>query len=233
MLGYKYWLALLAFGLLAGCSTTPPKQENSGFLSHYGRLEPLETQKNERYFGYGASDRVFGHYDRIYIEPVILHVSEGIRQSWDAEAQQPHTLKEHLTQKTLREHFTQRLQEGMGHSLELADEPGPNTLTLRVAITGVDEKFQPLKPYQVFPWSLLIVGVTEATGLRRKMINIYQEGELVDSVTGQQVAALVGGLQLGPVNIRTVQKMEPDELKGLVDSWIDAFCRNLPKCQII
>ena len=172
-------------------------------------------------FLYSKGERTLQRYKRIHVEPVALHVPKELRDSWGQQ------IKKH---SKLQKYFTRELEQRMSHSFVLTDTPGPDTLTLRVAITGGELNLQPLKPYQIFPWALIIQGVGEASGLRGKMFNMYQEAELVDSVTGNQIVALVGGLQLGPVSRRALDRMSTEELKIMVDDWINAFCRNLPMC---
>ncbi|MET4694246.1 DUF3313 domain-containing protein [Endozoicomonas lisbonensis] len=215
-------LFILSVVMLAGCAGKPEIKNHSGFLSRYENLVWLPSGEKEQFLGFNVSESVLAEYDRLIVNPVSLHVSDETLQKWQIQPER---------YKKLQSYFTNQLNYRMGQHYELAVRPGENTLRLRVAITGAETDLKPLEPYQVLPWALVINGLGELTGERDKMLNIYQEGELVDSVTGQQVAVLVGGMQAGPVDIGDLRSMSADEMKPLVDNWIDAFCRHFPNCE--
>ena len=214
--------AVISGAMLTGCAGNPEIKDHSGFLSRYQDLEFLPSGEKEQFLGFNASESMLADYDRLIVNPVSLHVSDETLQKWQIQPER---------YKKLQNYFTNQLNYRMGQHYELAVRPGEDTLRLRVAITGAETDLKPLEPYQSMPGALVINGVGELTGERDKMLNIYQEGELVDSVTGQQVAVLVGGVQAGPIDIGDLRTMSAEEMKPLVDNWIDAFCRNFPNCE--
>ncbi|MCW7553114.1 DUF3313 domain-containing protein [Endozoicomonas gorgoniicola] len=215
-------LLILSVIILAGCGSRPEIKNHSGFLSRYQKLELLPSGEKEQFLGFTASESKLAEYDRLIVNPVTIHVSDEILQKWQVNPER---------YKKLQSYFTNQLNYRMGKHYELTVTPGERTLRMRVAITGAETDLKPLKPYQILPWALVINGVGELAGERDKMLNIYQEGELVDSVTGKQVAALVGGVQAGPIDIADLRAMSAGEMKPLVDNWMDAFCRNFPNCE--
>ena len=208
--------------MLAGCSTAPEIKGTSGFLSQYKNLQPLPSKENEQFIGHVVSESELKQYDKLIIKPVSLQIPAETRKNWQINSER---------YELLQSYFTQKLHDRMGQHYQMTSIPGERTLELRVAITGGETDMKPLKPYQVLPWALVINGVGEITGVRDKMLNIYEEGELVDSVSGKQLVALVGGVQTGPVDIGDLKERSAEEFMPLIDGWVNAFCQHLPNCQ--
>ncbi|AMO56264.1 hypothetical protein GZ77_05520 [Endozoicomonas montiporae] len=216
------WLFIVSVGLLSACGSSPDIQNHSGFLSQYEDLEPLPADKKEQFLGFNASESVLSDYDRLIVNPVALHIPDETLQEWDIEPER---------YKKLQNYFTNQLNYRMGQHYELTVTPGEGILRLRVAITGEETDLKPTESHQALPLGLLVHDKDQLTTDRDKMLNIYQEGELVDSVTGEQIAVLVGGVQLPPIDIGQLRTLSAVEMKPLVDNWIDAFCRHFPNCQ--
>lgn len=218
----KAWLALpviLMFTLLAGCASGPKVSgQYSGFLSDYSRLKPLVADEKSQFLGYHARRWKIRRYEKVIIEPVIVHISDEVRKSWQVNPER---------YDQLQTYFTQRLTERLKLKYIITDKPGPETLRLRVAVTGGELSMKALEFYQFLPWGLVINGVGELTGVRDKLLNIIEEGELVDSQTGEQVVALVGGVQYGPVDMGDFRASSADKLKPVIDVWVDSFYNHL------
>ncbi len=218
----KVWLALpmiLVATLLAGCASGPNvSEQHSGFLSDYSRLKPLEVREKSQFLGYHARRWKMRRYEKVIIEPVIVHISDDVRKDWQVKPER---------YNQLQTYFTQRLTERLKLKYTITDQPGPETLRLRVAITGGELGMKALEFYQFLPWGLVINGVGELAGVRDKLLNIIEEGELVDSQTGEQVVALVGGVQYGPIDMNDFRESSADEFKPVIDVWVDSFYSHL------
>jgi len=160
-------LVLVLTGLVAGCATpvTRPQQE-SGFLSDYDGLEAV----NDKQLWYQA-DRL-GQYDRFIVErPEILYMPKaGDDEFSDEELME------------LQDHFENRLTSELTRGddgYEIVQEAGESVGRFRIAITDLDATDGVLN----------VSAVTKITGAG--LGGAAAEHELVDSQTGEQIAASV------------------------------------------
>ncbi|MDH3646896.1 MAG: DUF3313 domain-containing protein [Gammaproteobacteria bacterium] len=158
-------LGLAAIIAVAGCATPVRKPSQTGFLSDYSRLQ--EFDENHLVFDSGK----LGDYSQFIIEPVRMLYSqpEGERKFTEKELQE------------LRAYVETRVGDALAKDdgYQLVDVPGPETATIRVGITDVDGSIGAL--------NLLIYTKITGAGLG----GASMEGEFVDSVTGEQIAAAV------------------------------------------
>jgi len=156
---------LAGFLLLAGCAAPVSQQEQTGFLSDYSKLELLEDGRiiyvNERAV----------EYESFIIDPIVIlfERDEDYSEFTDEELEK---LKEYAVKE-----LTEQLSKGDGYSI--VSEPGPGIGRFRFGITDVDDTIGVL--------NLSIY--TKITGLG--LGGLAAEGELVDSVTGEQLLAAI------------------------------------------
>ena len=156
---------LTALFVLAGCAAPVSQQEQTGFLSDYSKLELLEDGK----INY-VSDRTV-EYESFIIDPVVIlfERDEDYNEFTDKELEE---LKEYFVTE-----LTGRLTKDDAYSV--VSVPGPGVARFRFGITDVDDTIGVL--------NLSIY--TKITGLGLGGLAI--EGELVDSVTGEQLMAAI------------------------------------------
>lgn len=158
------WAALCG-GFLLGCAAPVKEGERTGFISDYSKLGERDGN------GYShVSDDIVG-YTKFCIDPVqMLYQPEEGDQTFSTEQ-----LEE------LSAYFKEQLEEALtrNEGYELVSEPGPGVARVRAAITEVDDTIGVLN-------ILLYTRITGA-GLG----GAAMEAEIVDSVTGEQLAALV------------------------------------------
>ena len=159
----RYGITALAIGALAACAAPVDKPEETGFLSSYGSLKQVDDDYLFYTSGKSAS------YTKFILDPVVLlfEQTEG---------------DEKFTQEQLddlKEYFDTKVQEQLtrDNGYEIVDEPGPGVARLRCALTDVEKSIGAL--------NLLIYTKVTGAGLG----GAAAEGELVDSVTGEQIAA--------------------------------------------
>jgi len=154
--------------LVVACSAPVKKAEYSGYLSDYSRLKESSTEKN--YFSYRAEN--ISNYTKFIIDPVEM-------------LYQPNTNEKELSKKELKD-----LQAYLHHNLvkaltsgddplTIVDKAGDNVARLRVAITQVKKTIGALN----------LTIYTKVTGVGLGGVSV--EGELLDSITGEQVAAVI------------------------------------------
>jgi hypothetical protein len=160
---YRIWLALLSIFLVGACATID-EPEQTGFLSDYSKL----VRDDDGQWLYAVSRTA--EYSKFLIEPVsVLIEPKGEAKFTPAEIEM---LKAHFVSK-----MTLALTEDDGY--EVVSEPGPGVASFRLAITEIDASIAAL--------NLSIY--TKATGAG--LGGIAAEGEVVDSVTGEQLAAAI------------------------------------------
>ncbi len=136
----------------------------TGFLSDYSKLE----RDTDGRWLYSAANT--GKYSKFYIEPVSMLFEQKENPTFP-----PDELEQLKTYMIVR--LTERLTEDDGY--EVMSEPGPGVAKFRIAITDVDASIAALN----------ISIYTKVTGLG--LGGIAAEGEIVDSVTGEQLAAAI------------------------------------------
>ncbi len=158
-------LTLAGVIVLAGCAAPIEEPERAGFLSDYSKLEMVEDD-HLSYVG----DRM-GEYDRFIIDPVVVLFQRDPENPTFSDEQ-----IEKLKAYVVRE-LTEQLTKDDGYSV--VTEPGPGVARLHIGLTEVEETIGVL--------NLSIY--TKITGLG--LGGASAEGEMVDSVTGEQIAAMV------------------------------------------
>lgn len=155
----------MAHFFLGGCAAPVSEPEQSGFLSDYSKLELVDEGR----INY-VSDRL-DEYTSFIIEPVaILFRRDPEDQVFTDEELEG--LKAYFVAE-----LTEQLTKNDGFAV--VTEPGPGVARMRIGLTEVDETI-----------GVLNVSIyTKVTGLG--LGGASAEGEMIDSVTGEQIAAMV------------------------------------------
>ena len=157
------WFVFLSFAIIAACATID-EPEQTGFLSDYSTLE----RDTDGRWLYSADNT--GEYTKFYIEPVAMLFEQKENPTFS-----PDELEQLKTYLVVR--LSQRLTEDDGY--EVVSEPGPGVAIFRLAITEVDASIAAL--------NISIYTKVSGAGLG----GIAAEGEIVDSVSGEQLAAAI------------------------------------------
>ena len=162
-------IKVISFGailsaLAAGCATVQDPGQ-AGFLSDYSNLEEID----ENHLIYDSGN--LSNYSKFIIEPVAMlyRQPEEKRKFADEELED------------LQAHFATKVREALikDDGYQIVEVPGPETATLRIGITDVDDTIGALN----------ITIYTKITGAG--LGGAAMEGEVVDSVTGEQIAAVI------------------------------------------
>ena len=162
-------IKLIFFGailcaLATGCATVQDPGQ-AGFLSDYSKLEEIK----ENHLVYDSGN--LGNYSKFIIEPVAMlyRQPEEKRKFADEELED------------LQAHFATKVREALikDDGYQIVEVPGPETATLRIGITDVDDTIGALN----------ITIYTKITGAG--LGGAAMEGEVVDSVTGEQIGAVI------------------------------------------
>jgi len=172
-------LMLIVTVMMVSIGATSKKIPQSGFLTDYSLLkEDPDGQVKWMYFKDGAK---FGAYDKIIIDHVTLFFKE------DSEYKGIQT--DELTGLSMNLHNA--FLETLASDYTFTDKAGPKTMRLRMAITDL----VPGKPVAgtmttIVPFGLAASVIKKAvTGSHIGMAEISGEAELIDSQTGEILAA--------------------------------------------
>jgi len=174
-----------AVGLVAmqgGCGPKGPA--TAGFLSDYSALESV-SDTTLRYLN---PRNTLGKYSKFIIDPVVMHFHSGAKGG-DISSKELAELRQHMytaVHNTVLDHYS------------VVRQPGAGVAKIRVAVTDL-EKSSP---------AMNVVPATKLAGTG--LGGASMEAEIVDSVTGEQIAAVVQS-----------QKGTRLSLKGL-SKWGDA-----------
>jgi hypothetical protein len=180
--------AILALGTVACTKPTQPTvkkikagQEHAGFLKDYSKLAPNpKLEGNVRTFVQAEAQKNLRNYIAVIVDPVEVYLAS------DADdAKLPER-----SRAAAANYFRAALTQAVADAFPVVDEPGPLVLRLRSALIGVDtggavqSGDKPANEGDVIEYAANIskVGV---------------EMELVDSVTGEQIAAAIDREPLG------------------------------------
>ncbi len=156
---------LLTMLFIAGCAAPVVEQEESGFLKDYSGL--VETDDSS-YVYVGPN---LGNYSKFMIDPVaLLFVMDPDEPQFD-EAEM-NDIKDFVVTE-----MSEALTEG--NAYQVVDSAAPGVARIRVGITDIDASTGIL--------NVLIYTKITGAGLG----GIATESEVVDSITGEQLAAAI------------------------------------------
>lgn len=169
-----------------GCSQAPTQeasirkmpagQQYSGFLSNYSNLKPNPNFENAVTYVSQDPNKNVHKYVQIIVEPPAVYVSTDSDEK----------LVTNEARQSLIDYFQNSITRAVQDAFPTTDTKGPLTLRLRTALIGIDVNGS-------------TSGHKDNTELEHSM-NIGKVGvemELVDSETGEQVAAAVDRENLG------------------------------------
>ncbi|MFK8328415.1 DUF3313 domain-containing protein [Pseudomonas sp. BJa5] len=194
--------------MMTGCShnrVTP--KEYSGFLRNYDQLNEYKTASGDAVLRWISPELHMERYTQVYIAPSQFYP-----------VPQASTRIPESTLKAVTGYYDVALKRELGKVLTLVEQPGPNTLIVRPAITSVSAHTQALHYYEWLPVTLVAAGVSSAIGIRDLDSVIATEAAFLDGGSRAVVAEVVRkgtGLPLE----NDEQVMTADNLKVVLDGW--------------
>ena len=199
MRGSRYWpgLLLIVVFLLGGCAAGSMDEfEPSGFLVDYSQLTP--GGEGRAALTYVDPEVDFKNYDSLMFDRVSVWLSaEAENREID-----PAVLKE------MSDYFLNALVDAVKDGYSVVDQPGPNVLRVRAAITDVEPSDPVAKAVSV---DNIGTGGAEA------------EFELLDSMSSERLAAAVDSRRGGTSASRDVW----EDTKYAFDQWARRFRERL------
>lgn len=186
-------LVLLVVTFLVGCSASGMKNvEQSSFLNDYSQLKP--GTDDEAALVYVKTGADFKPYSKIMFERIVVSLSS----SSESREIDPTIFKE------LTDYYQNALHEAVKDAYEVVDQPGPDVLWVRVAITDVE----PSNPTSntmssIIPIGMAVSAVAKATSdANLGTGEAATEIDVLDSMTKERLAAAVDRRQGGKAAFR-------------------------------
>jgi len=204
--------------LLAGCAAGGMKDvKEAGFLGDYSQLTPGEgDQAAMRYIKPGAD---FKAYDSVMFDRVTVWLSpEAKTRGLD-----PTILKE------MADYYQNALVNAFKDGYKVVDQPGPNVLRVRAAITDI----KPSHPVSntlssIIPVGIAVSAATKATtGDNLGTGEAASEVEFLDSQSSERIAAMVDRRQGGKMAFRGSWT----DTKDAFDYWAKRFRERLDEAR--
>ena len=180
-------ILLAVIPLFCSCGHFKPidKYKDTGFLNDYSRLKPSKSEPHAEIWCNPGFD--LKNYNKIMLDPILV---------WDRGDENSRKINPEKL-KTLTDDFCNAISSELGDVYPLVDQPGPDVLRVRIAIT----ELVPAKPgvsvvVFVVPfiiWIDMALSTNSEGGAGSTSYIGYTaiESELLDSVSKDQQAAFV------------------------------------------
>jgi Protein of unknown function (DUF3313) len=213
MMNQKLLVSLLAsLALLSGCVSNQAKPgaavssvPQSGFLGDYSVLKPVDGEPGSYRFIDARTN--FRPYTKVMIEPVQVFVTPQA----DYKGMQPDVLKR------MTDAFRMEFVGAMLSGYQVVDQPGPDVLRFRLAITGVHPVRPDLGVTDFIPVKAVFNVAREAAGEAPRVAEISAELEVVDP-SGKVVASAVS-TRKGDKSVAKAEKITWAELQAIAATW--------------
>jgi hypothetical protein len=186
-----------------------PGKEFSGFLQDYSKFKPNEKLGGEA-LSYVNPDKMksLHRYVAIIVDPVQVYVSTAADPSLIPDSGRGAVAK----------YFEHALVEAVSDAFPVVESPGPLVLRLRAAIVGIDlgGKVAPLNDPAM---------VTKPLERAIVLEKVSVEMELVDSETGERIAAAIdkanlgAGAEVGSENFSRIERY--NEARMALNQWAE------------
>ena len=189
--------------VLGGCTGSPKQAPPTGFLSDYSRLRS-KTEAGQADLRYVNQEQL-RQYTQFIIDPVVVHLHDKDQSSA--------LDQEKLNELTTYAHgaLVNAIQDGYA----VVAQPGPGVARVRLAITDIKKSKPALS---VVPQMKLL-----GTGLG----GAAMEAEVVDAVTGEQLAAAIDARGGNRLTFDSLSSL--GDAKGAIDAWAGNFRKGLDK----
>lgn len=203
-------------------------EEFSGFLSNYEQLQPVPGYVADWVYLVPDSSERFAQYDALMIDQPEVFIAPDSKYK----GMKPDDLK------ALADSFRAAVAEELVGAYRIVDAPGPGVLYLRFATTDLQLKkkknlldFTPIGAVtNVVPGVKQVKeairnAAIEDLAKRISLIEVTVEAEVLDSLTGERIAALIE--QLGQRKDRESDLEQEATSWDEVDGVVRAFARRL------
>jgi hypothetical protein len=214
---YRFMVLVIALTLNGCAASTVQDVEESGFLDNYSQLSA--GGEGHAVFLYVNPETNFKLYNKIMFDRVAV-VLNNMEQ---------YTVIDPAQLKELTDYFQQALFNAVKDGYEIVDQPGPGVLRTRFAITDV----KPSKPVAntlstILPVGWVVAGATKvASDENVGTGEAAAEMEIIDSLTGERLAAAVDRRQGG----KKAFSGKWEDAKEAFEYWAKMFRQRLDEAR--
>ena len=207
---------IFAFMLtLWGCTSTDNEIKNTGFLSDYSKLAPVDLKDDSITTKYQSSETSLTQYAKVFITPINYYPEAPTNK------QIPQAVQDEI-----KAYIATHMQKTFDQKYQIVEQAGPDTFTLKVGITGLIIDDKPLAVYQYIPISFLL---TAATGSLNDMtVKLRIEAEAYDSQSKEVIAAFTK-LDSGETLASKDTKLTFAHLEPLLSNWFTTLDKSINK----
>ena len=181
--------------MLIQCGCGSEGAARTGFLSDYSRLQ-TESSTSLRY----VNTRALAKYSSFIVDPVRVHFHSGSKSKGKLTQQQISDLTSYM--------HANIISAVMDSGNNVVYKPAPGVAKVRVALTDIEKT----NAVNILPQaSLLGVGLGGAS----------MEGEVIDSVTGEQIGAVVESQKGSRIPFSNLGEWTTS--KKIMDDWANRF----------
>ncbi|TFW31189.1 DUF3313 domain-containing protein [Massilia horti] len=195
---------VVTLALIAGCQSTPPAQP-SGFLGDYSQLQPAPDRVGVMLYVDRNFD--FRPYTKLRLLPPQVLVTP-------VPGEPP---PDPAVIARIRTQMHESLQRYLAPTYQLVDQAGPDVLTVRSAITGLEAATPPKHAIDVLPVKALVNRGREAVGTAPHVAEMSGEVEVL-APDGKRVIAGTASRK-GDQRLPQGDQITWESLASITDYW--------------
>jgi len=164
-----------------GCASNyVSKEQYSGYLSDYSKLEQTDTASGGVTLRWVSNKIAADGYHSVILDKTILY---------------PAPKPTEQVSDTLLRQFSwtvdKALKNAVQGSFKVVEQPGDGVFHIKPAITGVAHSMEGMKPIEILPIALVLGVGKIAAGTRDQDVEVFLEVAVTDSQTGELLAMVV------------------------------------------
>jgi hypothetical protein len=199
---------IVALALLGACKSTPENTQ-AGFLGDYSQLQPAPDREGVMLYVDRGFD--FRPYTKLMFDPVQVLVQPTPEQPEVDPA---------VVQRVAGQ-FQEALRANLTPDYQIVDQPGPDVLRVRSAITGLQAAKPPMGAIDFLPLKAAFNVTREAAGGGPRVAEMKAEIEVLDPNGKRVVAATVS--RKGDEKLPQGDTITWESLQPITDYWAKNF----------
>lgn len=203
---------LVTLALLGACKSTPENTQ-TGFLGDYSQLQPAPDREGVMLYVDHSFD--FRPYTKLMFDPVQVQVTPG-----PDEAQVPPDVLQRISGQ-----LQQSMQANLAPAYQIVNQPGPDVLRVRAAITDIEAAKPPKGAIDFMPIKAAFNVTREAAGAGPRVAEMKAEVEVL-SPAGKRVMAATATRQ-GDERLPQGDTITWESLQPITDYWARNFRQRL------
>jgi hypothetical protein len=210
-MNFRANLSVLCFMLAAGTVSANDidKSQLSGFLGDYSQLQPAKDREGVLLYLNDTAD--YSAYKKIMFTPVEIFLAPNP----DYKGMRPDVLKQ------MADRFLDSFRTALTPEYQIVHEPGPDVLTVRAAITGVQLVKPSIKATDLIPIKALYNIGRSAAGNTPLVAEMTAEMEVLSPDGNRLVGAVAS--RRGEKTLKQGEEITWDELQAITDYWAKGF----------